>query len=204
MMDPEHRYFVLHKPHDMVSQFVSPDAVNLLTQINFSFPDGTHAIGRLDKDSEGLLLLTTDKRVTNLLFNSAKLHKRTYLVQVRHFLPEERLEKIRNGVGISSTGGSTYITRPCEVSYAERPDWLTPGGWEVRPDLPHAWASITLTEGKFRQVRKMFDAVGNRVMRLVRVSIEDLDITSLPPGEVKELSASEFFSGLHIDPDGDG
>ena len=81
-MTAKNRYFIVHKPFNMVSQFVSPDDVKLLGEIDFDFPEGTHAIGRLDNHSEGLLILTTDKRVTKRLFSSKIPHRRTYLVQV--------------------------------------------------------------------------------------------------------------------------
>jgi 23S rRNA pseudouridine2457 synthase len=87
----QHRYFILHKPIDMVSQFVSSHDVRLLGSIDFNFPEGTHAIGRLDKNSEGLLLLTTNSKVTKLLFQGKVPHKRTYLVQVINKISEETI-----------------------------------------------------------------------------------------------------------------
>lgn len=110
-----YRYFVLHKPFNMVSQFVSTHVVNLLGNIKFNFPEGTHAIGRLDKDSEGLLLLTTDKRVTKLLFKSKVPHKRTYVVKVMYEVSEETLQKLRDGVEIFIRGAEFWTTSPCEV-----------------------------------------------------------------------------------------
>ena len=80
MEEEQNRYFIINKPYKMVSQFVSPDNVGLLTAINYNFPPGIHAIGRLDNHSEGLLILTTDKRITKLLFESKVPHKRTYLI----------------------------------------------------------------------------------------------------------------------------
>ncbi|HEV7620809.1 MAG TPA: pseudouridine synthase, partial [Flavisolibacter sp.] len=79
-----HRYFIVHKPLNMVSQFISKDDVGLLGDLDFKFPEGTHAIGRLDSNSEGLLILTTNKKVTKLLFQGEQPHKRTYLVEVNH------------------------------------------------------------------------------------------------------------------------
>ena len=99
-----HRYFLLHKPINMVSQFVSSHKVRLLGSINFDFPEGTHAIGRLDKDSEGLLLLTTNSKVTKLLFQGKQPHTRTYLVQVINKVNEEIISKIANGISISAVG----------------------------------------------------------------------------------------------------
>ena len=90
----QHRYFILHKPINMVSQFVSSHNVRLLGDINFNFPEGTHAIGRLDKDSEGLLLLTTSSKITRLLFHGKEPHTRTYLVQVINQIQPETILKL--------------------------------------------------------------------------------------------------------------
>ena len=100
-----HRYFLLYKPVNMVSQFVSSDKVRLLGAIDFNFPEGTHAIGRLDKDSEGLLLLTTDKKVTKLLFQGKMPHKRTYLVQVKNVMSEATANLLSSGIAISAPMG---------------------------------------------------------------------------------------------------
>src|ERR1700722_19042725 len=104
-MSQPHRYFCIYKPFNMVSQFISPDKVGLLGDIDFDFPEGTHAIGRLDNHSEGLLVLTTNKKVTRLLFESEVPHKRTYLVQVSHEVTPESLEMLRTGVTIRVKGG---------------------------------------------------------------------------------------------------
>src|SRR4051812_4362465 len=100
-----HRYFALYKPFDMVSQFVSTHKVNLLGDIDFDFPEHTHAIGRLDNHSEGLLLLTTNKKVTKLLFQGEVPHERTYLVKVKNVVSDETLRKLNNGVSIRIEGG---------------------------------------------------------------------------------------------------
>ena len=89
-----HRYFLVNKPYHMVSQFVSSHDVRLLGDLNFDFPDGTHAIGRLDQHSEGLLLLTTNKKITKLLFQGIKPHTRTYLVQVKNKVSKETAKSI--------------------------------------------------------------------------------------------------------------
>src|ERR1700749_4469331 len=95
-----HRYFIVNKPYDMVSQFVSSHQVKLLGNLDFCFPEGIHAIGRLDNHSEGLLILTTNKKVTKLLFQGETPHERTYLVLVRHKMTSETLEKLRTGITI--------------------------------------------------------------------------------------------------------
>jgi 23S rRNA pseudouridine2457 synthase len=112
-----HRYFVLHKPYNMVSQFISPDPVRLLNDIDFDFPEGTHAIGRLDNHSEGLLLLTTNKKVTRLLFEGSKPHVRKYLIQVKQVMTDETLQRLKAGVPIySQTRRCGYCQSACRYS----------------------------------------------------------------------------------------
>ena len=193
-----HRYFIINKPYNMVSQFISPDKVGLLKDIPFNFPEGIHAIGRLDNYSEGLLILTTNKKVTKLLFESKTPHKRTYLVQVRDIVTPEKLLQLQNGVSIRIKGGDYYTTPPCQVSIVEKPIDLYKRENEFKEGLPNTWLLITLTEGKFHQVRKMVDAVRHRCKRLIRISIEDLALNNLQPGEVKEMEESDFFKQLKI------
>ena len=192
------RYFIINKPYNMVSQFISPDKVGLLKDIPYNFPEGIHAIGRLDNDSEGLLILTTNKKVTKLLFESKIPHKRTYLVQVRDIVTPEKLLQLQNGVTIRVRGGGYYTTRPCEVLIVEKPIDLYKREDEFKEGLPNTWLLITLTEGKFHQVRKMVDAVRHRCKRLIRISIEDLALNNLQPGEVKEMEEKYFFEQLKI------
>jgi 23S rRNA pseudouridine2457 synthase len=180
------RYFILNKPYNMVSQFVSPDRVRLLGAIDFQFPEGIHAIGRLDNHSEGLLILTTNKRVTKLLFESKTPHKRTYLLKVRHPMSEETVQKLRDGVEIVITDGVLWTTTPCEVELVEKPADLFSHPKEKKDYVVHTWLTITLTEGKFHQVRKMMEAVKHRCIRLIRISIEDLELCDLQPGCVRE------------------
>ena len=193
-----HRYFIVNKPYNMVSQFVSSHDVRLLGDLHFDFPEGIHAIGRLDNNSEGLLILTTDKKVTRLLFQGKIPHERTYLVRVKGEVSAAALQRLRTGVPICISGALEYITAPCRVEIAERPAGLPDRPGELPDSAPHTWLLITLTEGKFHQVRKMVVAAGHRCQRLIRVSIEDLQLGNLRPGEVKELPEETFFSLLKI------
>jgi 23S rRNA pseudouridine2457 synthase len=194
----QHRYFVLNKPYNMVSQFVSTHDVSLLGDLDFKFPEGTHAIGRLDNNSEGLLLLTTNKKITRLLFQGEMPHTRTYLVQVKNLVSKENLLLLQNGIEIRVKGGGNYITTPCEVSIVPKPGKLFSSGYELRDDVPSTWLQITLTEGKFHQVRKMVAGIHHRCKRLIRVSIEDIELDGLQPGEIKELDEESFFRKLKI------
>jgi len=183
----------------MVSQFISCHQVGLLGDLDFDFPEGTHAIGRLDNHSEGLLILTTNKKVTRLLFQGVIPHKRTYLVQVKNAVLPETLHTLRTGIAIPVEDGKEYMCIPCEVDLIDAPaDIFKPGnGLPVYP--PFSWLRITLTEGKFHQVRKMVAAVRHRCLRLIRTSIEDLELGDLPAGGVLELGEEEFFKKLKIE-----
>jgi 23S rRNA pseudouridine2457 synthase len=196
-MSSPFKYYIIYKPYNMVSQFVSPDEVRLLGDMDFDFPEGTHAIGRLDNQSEGLLILTTNKRVTKLLFEGKQAHKRTYLVQVRNEITLEKLEELRSGVDIEVKEGQVYKAIPEDVQLSHAPlDFQ-----ELHAHyhfVPHSWISITLTEGKFHQVRKMVKAVRHPCKRLIRISIEDLLLDNMKPGEVRELEEADFFSKLRI------
>jgi 23S rRNA pseudouridine2457 synthase len=195
-----HRYFIINKPYGMESQFVSPYPGPLLGDLGFDFPKGIHAIGRLDKHSEGLLLLTTNKKVTALLFESKVPHKRTYLVQVKHVMNAESLHQLRTGVMIKLRGGGgEYTTPPCEVQIVEEPKDIFPSPRNFPAYILNTWLLMTLTEGRYRQVRKMVAAVRHRCMRLIRVSIEELSLGDLKPGEVREIPEDVFFQQLKLD-----
>lgn len=197
-MQQPFRYFMIHKPYGMESQFKRNHPGALLGDLHFSFPEGTHAVGRLDKPSEGLLLLTTNKKITNLLFKSVVPHKRTYLVQVKGIVSEESLHKLRTGVSIRVSGDEYYQTPPCEATVAEQPVFPSPKPFPFTY-MPTTWLTITITEGKYRQVRKMVTAIGHNCIRLLRTSIEDLELGTLPPGGVQELEEEEFFRKLKLE-----
>jgi 23S rRNA pseudouridine2457 synthase len=199
MIQPGHRYFAVYKPYNMVSQFVSPDDVRLLHHIDFSFPEGIHAVGRLDINSEGLLLLTTNKKVTRLLFESAIRHERAYLVKVKGIVSEQSLQQLRDGVTFLIKGSVLYTTTPCKAEIVAKPASLAPGEYEYDRVVPHTWLLLTLTEGKFHQVRKMVKTVGHRCQRLIRVSIGNMTLGNLQPGAVEEMEEHEFFRLLGID-----
>ncbi|MEP6674249.1 MAG: pseudouridine synthase [Ferruginibacter sp.] len=193
-----HRYFLLNKPRNMVSQFVSPDKVGLLGELDFDFPEGTHAIGRLDGDSEGLLILTTNKKVTRLLYNNPTPHQRSYLVMLQNVISDESLQQLKEGVNIKIEGGKNYLAKPDAVERITAPEKLYAFAMDHRSVYPHTWLLITLSEGKFRQVRKMVLAIRHRCLRLVRLSIGNILLEDLPPGTVKELKEEDFFKAAGI------
>ncbi|HQF48057.1 MAG TPA: pseudouridine synthase, partial [Flavobacterium alvei] len=155
------------------------------------FPAGTMAIGRLDEDSEGLLLLTTDGKVSEQV-RSKKVDKE-YYVQVDGVITQEAIDMIKEGVEIGFDGGK-YKTKKCESRLiTEIPDF-GPRGKKIRDERhgPTSWASITVNEGKFRQVRKMTAAVGFPTLRLVRVRIGNVYLNDLKAGEVREIMNYEL------------
>lgn len=182
----------------MVSQFISTHEVQLLGDLEFEFPPGTHAVGRLDNHSEGLLVLTTNKKLTRLLFLSEVPHKRTYLVQVNNIVSEENLGRLQKGVEIRIKTGVMYTTTPCDVRIIKQPEQLYDLGTKLTAYEPNTWLLMTITEGKFHQVRKMIAAIRHKTKRLIRISIEDLELDGLPAGAVREIPETEIFSKLRL------
>lgn len=144
------------------------------------------AIGRLDEKSEGLLLLTTDGNMSELVRSSHV--EKEYFAEVDGDITPEAIEALKNGVGIGF-GGIKYTTKACEVYKLSKIPKLPQRGKKLRDNRhgPTNWVSITLTEGKFRQVRKMTAAVGFPTLRLVRVRVGNLYIDDMKAGEVKEI-----------------
>jgi len=183
-----HHHFILFKPYGYLSQFIYElkRKKKLLGEL-YNFPVGTMAIGRLDEDSEGLLLLTTDGKVSEII-RSKKVDKE-YYVQVDGVITPQAIEELQKGVEIGFDGGK-YITKPCKAFIVtEIPDF-GPRAKKIRDERhgPTSWASITVNEGKFRQVRKMTAAVGFPTLRLVRVRIGNVYLQNLKAGEVLEVS----------------
>ena len=184
----------------MLSQFIGPTEAPMLGDLSFSFPEGTHAIGRLDFHSEGLLLLTTNKKITKLLFQSEVPHRRTYVVQALYDVSASDVQQLREGVSIRIAGGEQWVTSPCEAAIISKPADISPRENLIPDFVPHTWLEISLTEGKFHQVRKMMVAIRHKCKRLIRVSIEEVALEGLQPGEVRELSEADFFAKLKLGP----
>lgn len=188
---PSHRHFVLHKPYGFLSQFVSEDArearkKRFLGEL-YPFPAGTMAIGRLDEDSEGLLLLTTDGRVSEQIRNGGT--EKEYYAQLDGLITDEALQRLEQGVEIGVREVKYQTAATCRARRLAAAPPFGPRPRPVRDDRhgPTCWVSITLTEGKFRQVRKMTAAVGFPTLRLVRVRVGELWLGALAPGEVREV-----------------
>lgn len=184
------RNFKIYKPYGYLSQFVNNQNTRrnkkLLGEL-FNFPEGIMAIGRLDEDSEGLLFLTTDGRISELV--RSKSIEKEYYVQLDGIITTAAIEKLKKGVEIG-VNGKVYKTLPCTViTLAGVPD-LPERNKKIRDARhgPTSWVSITLTEGKFRQVKKMTASVGFPTLRLVRVRIGEEHLENLLPGEILEVT----------------
>lgn len=181
-----HRHFILHKPYGTISQFVNPHKrkKKLLGEL-FKFPENTMAIGRLDVNSEGLLLLTTDGKVSEQV-RSKKVEKE-YYVQVDGEITKNAVDNLKSGVEIGFDG-KKYVTKPCKASKITNPGFPD-RTQKIRDERhgPTSWISITLNEGKFRQVRKMTAAVGFPTLRLVRIRIGTILLKEINLGEVVEV-----------------
>lgn len=177
-----------HKPYGVLCQF-TPDQPGQRTLAEFGFPAGVYPVGRLDLDSEGLLLLSDEPGFNHRLLDPARAHPRTYLVQVEGLPTHEALGRLRRG-GLVIQG---HRTRPCGVVSLEVEPVVAPRDPPVRFRLavPTAWIELTLIEGKNRQVRRMTAAVGFPTLRLIRTAIGSLRGDGLGPGVWKTLSSAE-------------
>lgn len=181
------RHFMIHKPYGMLSQFkLERQGVKRLLGELGAFPEGIMSIGRLDEKSEGLLLLTTNGKVSALI-NGQKVAKE-YYAQLDGSITPEAIERLGKGVEIS-IHGKKFMTKPCETMMLDPIPEFKDRIRRIRSDAhgPTSWISITLKEGKFRQVRKMTAAVGFPTLRLVRVRIGNMVLGDMEAGGVKEL-----------------
>ena len=184
--------FLFYKPYGVLSQFTREAGHSSLKDFG-PFPAGVYPAGRLDIDSEGLLLLTDDNRLKHTLTDPVFGHPRTYLVQVERIPTPEALERLRAGILLGSSR-----TRPAEAALLIKEPALPPRPVPVRfrKSVPTAWISLTLREGRNHQVRKMTAAVGHPTLRLVRSAIGDLSLDGLSPGEWRTLAAGEVAALL--------
>jgi len=185
MEETPHFYFKIYKPYGYVSQFITNDSKakrKRFLEMLGDFPEGIMAVGRLDEKSEGLLFLTTDGVFSNSI-NKGTTEKE-YYAQVDGIITEEAISTLEKGVLIR-VNGSDYKTKPCKAKAVLNPK-LPATKQKIRDDRhgPTSWVSITVTEGKFRQVRKMTAAVGFPTLRLVRVRIGTETIVGMDPGAI--------------------
>jgi 23S rRNA pseudouridine2457 synthase len=193
-----YRYILFYKPYGVLCQFTDTRSeVKRETLKDYIDIPGVYPVGRLDRDSEGLLLLTNDNRIKHRLSHRQFAHPRTYWVQVEHIPTDKDLDPLRRGIKIKD-----YHTRPAQVRVLESEPSLPPRDPPIRDraHIPTTWLEITLTEGRNRQVRRMTAAIGFPTLRLVRVKIEieipkqptfGLSWDGLQPGEWREVNPTE-------------
>lgn len=181
-------YFIAYKPFNVLTQFSGEKPEETLQVLQYDFPKDVYPVGRLDKDSEGLLLLTNDKRLNHRLLDPKFKHEREYWAQVENIPSPEALQRL--SMGLMLKDGPTLPAR-AQLLTAE-PD-LPPRNPPIRyrAAIPTAWICLSLTEGRNRQVRRMTAAVGFPTLRLVRWRIESLTLAGLLPGQVRALTESE-------------
>ncbi|WP_164929616.1 pseudouridine synthase [Gloeobacter violaceus] len=180
------RYLLFNKPYDVLTQFSGGEGRHTLKDY-IDIP-GVYPVGRLDRDSEGLLLLTDDGALAHRLTDPRFAHPRTYWVQVEGTPDGEALGRLAAGVEIQG-----IRTRPATAVAIAEPDLPErPVPIRVRKSIPTSWIALTLTEGRNRQVRRMTAAVGYATLRLVRVAIGALSLGDLAPGRWRELSEREL------------
>ncbi|MFZ5496771.1 MAG: pseudouridine synthase [Verrucomicrobiota bacterium] len=178
----------LHKPYGVLSQFTPEPGSRWRTLAEFGLPPGVYALGRLDADSEGLLLLSDEPGLNSRLLDPAAGHRREYWVQVEGVPDDAALARLARGVTI---GG--HRTQPCVARRLEPPPGVPPRDppIRVRKTVPDSWLSLELTEGKNRQVRRMTAAIGHPTLRLLRVRIGRFSPGDLLPGRWRELTRAE-------------
>lgn len=181
------KYFLFNKPYGVLSQFTGTPGAATLKQYG-PFPADVYPVGRLDADSEGLLLLTNDAALQHRLTTPAFGHPRTYLVQVERVPSDDSLKRLREGVLLQGKR-----TRPAGVQLLAHEPGLPPRPVPIRfrKNVPTAWIELTLVEGRNRQIRKMTAAVGHPTLRLVRIRIGSLEWGNLRPGEMRQLTQAE-------------
>lgn len=178
------RLILFNKPYDMLSQFTDrgTDTARATLSDCIAIPD-VYPAGRLDRDSEGLLLLTDDGRLQSRIADPKYKTAKTYLAQVEGEVTDEALAVLRRGVDLKDG-----LTRPADVERIDAPDiWPRNPPIRVRKSIPDNWISLTIREGRNRQVRRMTAAVGHPTLRLVRWRIGDWTLDGLQPGEWREV-----------------
>jgi 23S rRNA pseudouridine2457 synthase len=191
-----HQYYVIYKPFQVLSQFTSSEGKRTLKDF-FAVPADVYPVGRLDFDSEGLLILTNDTALNHRLLDPRFAHDREYWVQVEGIVSPAAIRQLGLGVTIN-IDGKPYRTKPCSAAIISLsppvPERFPP--IRHRAQIPTSWIKMILHEGKNRQVRKMTARAGFPTLRLIRYRIEQITIEGLAPGEMRMLNRSEIYSLL--------
>jgi 23S rRNA pseudouridine2457 synthase len=193
-------YFQLYKPFQVLSQFSAAENKQTLADF-FKVPKDVYPVGRLDYDSEGLLILTNDKALNHQLLHPKFEHRRSYWVQVDGAINAAAIEQLQNGVDIN-IDGKIYSTKKLIATVFEQPPTSIARNPPIRfrKEIPAPWIELILSEGKNRQIRKMTAKVGFPTLRLIRYSIEGLSLNQMQPGEIIALTQQEIYQKLfHTD-----
>ena len=190
-------YFLINKPYGILSQF-SNEGNNVGLGTIYSLPKDIYPVGRLDLDSEGLLILTNDKRLNNDLLNPKHEHLRTYFVEVENVPNKAAIQELQSGVTINLKG-KLHRCKPCIVKMLEKTHFeeRIPPVNRIKHPIT-SWLSLSLSEGKNRQVRRMTAKIGHPTLRLVRIAIEDLQLGELPPGGIVQISRKVIYEKLKL------
>lgn len=184
-----------------MSQFTKEESEHsCLTDLSLGLARDVYPIGRLDAESEGLLLLSNDKYLVNKLLEPKHEHKRTYYAQVEGAPTPENLKTLETGIDLNIRG-KIFTTLPAKLQILNQidiPDRNPP--IRVRKEIPDTWVEISLTEGKYHQVRKMFASIGFPVLRLIRISIENIKLGNLKEGQLLEINPFVAYRKLNIKP----
>jgi 23S rRNA pseudouridine2457 synthase len=193
-----HRYFIIYKPYQVVSQFTSAEGKQTLKQF-FHVPMDVYPVGRLDYDSEGLLILTNDTALNHRLLHPQFAHEREYWVQVDGAIHQQALHELESGVTITVEGKS-YRTRAVKASLFTQPPAVAERNPPIRyrAAIPTSWISLVLTEGKNRQVRKMTAQTGFPTLRLIRYRIAGLTLDGMRPAEMREMNKKDLYTALGV------
>jgi 23S rRNA pseudouridine2457 synthase len=194
------RYFIIYKPFQVLSQFTAENGKACLKEF-FDVPRDVYPVGRLDYDSEGLLLLTNDKTVNHRLLHPGFAHEREYRVQLEGLITNEALKTLAGGVNIQ-IDGKPFRTAPAKAS--RLPDHIIIP--ERQPpirfmqSIPTSWISLVITEGKNRQVRRMTAASGFPTLRLIRYRLGGIVLDHMLPGDMVEMNQTEVYKSLGLQP----
>ncbi len=196
-------YYFIFKPYGMLSQFSTEGSALTLTDFPFSFPKDVYPVGRLDSDSEGLLLLTNNKKLNLQLLSPNNHVSKKYWVQVEGDISDNAITQLSTGVTITLPSKKTHLTKPCEVkklSFINIPERNPP--IRFRKNIPTTWLEISLQEGKNRQIRKMTAKVGFPTLRIIRVGIGKYFLKNIPQSpliiKLKEDDVINYFPGIKL------
>lgn len=186
-------YFAIYKPYGMLSQFTNDHGVDVLGQLH-NFPKDVYSVGRLDKDSEGLLLLTNDNKFKSTVLEPTNKLEKTYWVQVDNNITPEGVEKLSNGSITIKHNKKPHQVKPAlckKINAPDIPDRIPP--IRYRKNIPTSWIELTIREGKNRQIRKMTAAAGFPTLRLIRVKVGKYELGNFVPGDVVEITPSQVI-----------